>query len=775
MSRTGGWRRLAAALATFVVAFAGLTVAGVAVPSTATATATATARATAKAIPFPGGSDCKDAPTPEVPGRGVEAFFEPAPATPPAASDPFQQGATTSIHEQYGYAGLRWNTYDLGCTGSPEASVGTTVANWLFTVPKAVVAATGALLGAAFQPDFLKVFDPLIRSVVDALRRSVFDQWAGLVLAALGFLIVWRARKASLRGTASAIGWALLVMVIATVLVRWPLAAGQAADATVTTTMSAVTSALDEQDATGRTSTGTTAANNLHDALLYQVWLGGEFGDANSVVARTYGAKLFDAQALTWAEAATLAQDPAAGAAIIEKKKAQWQEVAAHVKADDPDAYEYLVGRRTDARIGFAALSLFAVACAVPFLLTAALLIVGALIITRFAVMLFPAIATLGLFPTMRNLVVGVGNTVAAAIINAIVFGLGSAVMVKAFGVIMAPGAGLPAWLVVALVLLLTLVMWVALRPFHRLTAMASTRRNGFADAAGALGTVTRGLGRVGGRIAGTAAGVVVGEGAARRDGKDRTDADGQDGPRAEADRRTGWDGEGATPRGELAGGGGELTGPASGAEGRAGRGRPVLGSGGGSSSGSSGSGAPGASGTSSSAGGSSGSGWGVGRFLPGRRSGGEPAEAGGELVAADVGLPAATRRPQAPTRPAGDPTGAGAPGAGRRSPAGSTSSGGGRAGVPPEATDAGAAPSTAVARSRPGAPRPVTPRRPADRPVPRRSEGMDDVDLTDGTDLTGADAADIAGGATAGRGSRPGGNDDAYAVYRPRDRGRGD
>jgi hypothetical protein len=318
MSRRGWWRRLT----TVVVALLGLVLLGAVLPSTARA--------------VPGVPDCKVAPTPEVPGRGVEAFFEPAPATPPAAADPFVAGSTTTIHEQYGYAGLRWNTYGLGClsgVSSPEASVGTTVANWLFTLPKAITAATGAMLGAAYQPDFLRVFDPLISAVVDGLRRSVFEQWIGLMVAGLGFLIIWRARKSSLSGTAAAIGWAVFVMALATVLFRWPLAAGQAADTTVVATMSGVTAALDERDATGRSNTGQLAASNLHEALLYQVWLGGEFGDANSVAARRYGAQLFDAQALTWAQAATLAQDPAAGQQIIEAKEAKFKQIAAQVEA----------------------------------------------------------------------------------------------------------------------------------------------------------------------------------------------------------------------------------------------------------------------------------------------------------------------------------------------------------------------------------------------------------------------------------------------------------
>src|SRR6266536_2509342 len=57
--------------------------------------------------------DCNPAPTPEMPGRGVVGFFEPPPKTLPPQGDPFAPGAKTTIHEQYGYAGLRWNTYDL--------------------------------------------------------------------------------------------------------------------------------------------------------------------------------------------------------------------------------------------------------------------------------------------------------------------------------------------------------------------------------------------------------------------------------------------------------------------------------------------------------------------------------------------------------------------------------------------------------------------------------------------------------------------------------------
>jgi hypothetical protein len=105
------------------------------------------------------GLDCKESPTPEVPGRGLTGFFQSEPKPLPATGDPFAPNAKTTIYEQYGYAGLRWTTYDLGCgpdsARAPDATAGTAVANWLFLVPKAGVAFTNAVVEVAFRPTFL--------------------------------------------------------------------------------------------------------------------------------------------------------------------------------------------------------------------------------------------------------------------------------------------------------------------------------------------------------------------------------------------------------------------------------------------------------------------------------------------------------------------------------------------------------------------------------------------------------------------------------------------
>lgn len=455
---------------------------------------TGTPATAAPALPF---VDCKTAPTPEVPGRGVTGFFETTPNPLPAPADPFATNPTTTIYEQYGYAGLKFTTYDLGCgpdvARSPDAVIGTAVANWALELPKTVVAATGALLTAAYHPTFLAVFDPLITRTVTALQHAIFERWAALILGLLGATLIWRARTMRISSTATAVGWALLIMVISTAVFRWPLLAGHTADRGVTGTLATITASLNGTTTTTTPAgAGGQATAGLHNAVLYQAWLGGTFGNAHSAIATKYGPTIFDATALTWNEAHTLETNPTAGQKILATKQTKYETAAAAIKTEDPDAYEYLTGRNSDTRVGYAILAGLAALCAVPFLFVSAILIIGALIIVRFGVMLFPAFATLGLYHPLRHIVTGAANTIAAALINAATFGTGAAVTITAMGIILNPTTGLPPWLAVILMFLLTLVMWVALRPFRRLTTMVPTTHNHLKETLGGVTQVAR-------------------------------------------------------------------------------------------------------------------------------------------------------------------------------------------------------------------------------------------------------------------------------------------
>ena len=171
----------------------------------------------------PGISDCKEAPTPDSPGNGIAGFFAGKPDTLPPAGDPFAPGSSTTIYEQYGYAGLHWRTYDLGCgpdaMRNPDAVIGTAVSNWIMLAPIALTALTGSLTEVAFHPTFLDSFDPVVERVSTGLHENLFASWIPIVLTILGASIIFMARRSAFASTAAAIAWALFVVILATALV----------------------------------------------------------------------------------------------------------------------------------------------------------------------------------------------------------------------------------------------------------------------------------------------------------------------------------------------------------------------------------------------------------------------------------------------------------------------------------------------------------------------------------------------------------------------------
>lgn len=455
-------------------------------------------------IGVPGLDDCKQAPTPDMPGTGMGGFFAGTPEQLPAQADPFAAGSNTTIYEQYGYAGLRWNTYDLGCgpdmMRQPDAVIGTSMSNWLLQAPIALTALTGSLTKVAFNPAFLGVLDPSMTKVSQVLHDSLFASWAPGIIAVLGMIIIFASRRQALSTTAGAVGWAILIVLITTALFRWPVEAGQAADGTVTKTLGAVASKFtghgDDVDP------GIAVASNVEEAILYRGWLAGNFGSPDSQTAKTYGPALFKTQALTWREAELVHRDPEQGQKLIERKQEEYAAVAEAIKNDDPSAYEYLTGQRSETRVGYAALAVLGTFLALPFLLVSALLMLGCFLIVRLAVMMFPAFAVLGLLPATRGIVLGLGRTVGAAVVNAIIFGIGATVTIAVIGILFHPGGGTPAWLSLVLMPVFSFMMWVALKPFRRLTTVVNRGGDPFGDMTRSFGRATR----TGGRLAKRAA-----------------------------------------------------------------------------------------------------------------------------------------------------------------------------------------------------------------------------------------------------------------------------
>jgi hypothetical protein len=481
--------------------------------------------------------DCKESPTPDQPGQGLAAFFGPEPDVLPPEEDPFADDATTTVYEQYGFAGLRWNTYDLGCgpdaAREPDAVIGTSVGNWVMNLPVGLSALTASLTEVAFQPTFLQIFDPLLLRVSDVLHSRLFERWAPVVLAVVGLLLLVKARGMAMATSAGAVLWSLFVIMVAAALFRWPVEAGHIADDTVTGTLGGVVQGLNGQAGGDLADPATAVASSLQSSILYPAWLAGQLGSTDSATAAKYGPALFKATTLTWREARVVQDDPEAGRKIIDAKRDDFGDLADQVRKDDPAAYQFLTGQRSDTRVAYAILAALATALAVPFLLVSCLMLLGSFFVVRLAVMLFPAFATLGLFPAARGIVIGVGRTVGAAVVNAVIFGAGAALTVTVLGVILDPASRIPAWLTLVLLPLFSLIMWLALKPFRRLTAMAPGHGNPFGEGAGALGTTSRETARLAhktaaGLAAAYTAGTAAGVSAAAAVAADSDDEDAQ-------------------------------------------------------------------------------------------------------------------------------------------------------------------------------------------------------------------------------------------------------
>lgn len=406
---------LAALVVAGAVLFVGAGPAAAAVPADDVTTAnSASARPcdqeiTASCTPAPPGGECKVAPDVESPLDGVTGSILAAPysATP--------QGKDPSMWERYGFAGLKWEGYDLGWTppltggclpngDSINATMGSQIANMVFAGAKTIVAVSDSLLHSAYNTEWLQVFDPYITEAVNSLRDKVFAGWVPLAFCVLGVVLLFRARSMAFASTASLVGACLLTLVAATFVFTNPLWTAHSYDNTLTgvtsDTSSAINGAAPSTDpASGQSTPDADHAliASVHDALLYQPWVEGEFGNADSPTAKKYAATLFDSQALTWTEAQTVRKGGAAATTLINAKKQKFIDTVDKIKDKDPVAYSFIQGKRANDRITFAFLSLFGALVSMPMVIMASLAMMCAFLIIRLGVVIAPVLAPLAI------------------------------------------------------------------------------------------------------------------------------------------------------------------------------------------------------------------------------------------------------------------------------------------------------------------------------------------------------------------------------------------
>lgn len=448
---------------------------------------------------------CLDAPTPSAPDSGMAGWF---------AQEPPEDRGSRILHtySEYGYAGYDFATYDLKCAPvvtNPSAEFENTVANGEFLLATSITGASNALRERAWDPSYMWGWaDPLVETATKAVYDKVFTVFGAITLAVVGLYLLWRSRQSDLSNAVTTAGWAIFVMVLVTAIAYWPKWSASLADQTLIRSLGVIHSAVgppDESipadqcrnlDPTACVDTrppAVRASDTVVEGLLYQNWLRGTLGSADSETARKYGPALYDAKSFSWEEIQRIrtAEQRAQKAeedrirlnqpgppiesnerkVLTEQKQQRWMRIAEQIRREDPEAYEHLQGSRGMDRIGAGFLAILSALLFALFDITASILVILGFLIFRWAVIAAPILGTIGLLRPANAGLRRLGNAVLAAIFNIVIFGTGSAIYLFAVTLILGT-ASIAGWLKVVLIWLTGVVGWLLLRPYRRITQL---------------------------------------------------------------------------------------------------------------------------------------------------------------------------------------------------------------------------------------------------------------------------------------------------------------
>ncbi|MFC0533460.1 MFS transporter [Phytohabitans kaempferiae] len=439
---------------------------------------------------------CLTAPTPGTPDSGLAGWFA---SRPDSAKESGPQG----LYSDYGYAGYDYTTFDLGCGSfviNPEYKFTTTIANGEFMVATAVIGASNALRERAWNPETMWGWaDPLVNQATKAIYEKVFSVFGIVTLCVVGLYLLWRSRQADMSNAMTTAGWALLVMVGVTALAAWPVKSANMADATLVGTLGVVHDAVGPRAkdvppsqcddpspgaCTDKRPPAVRASDTATETMLYRNWLRGTLGSADSETAKKYGLALYDAKALSWEETEKLRGNTQTRQGTLDAKGQQWMKIAEQIRSEDPEAYEYLQGKKEMERIGAGFIAVLAAILFAMFDLTASLLVLLGFLIFRWAVIAAPILGTVGLMRPASAGLRRLANAVVAAVFNIAIFGTGAAIYLFAVDLIMSTPT-LPGWLQVVLVWLCGVVGWLLLRPYRRITQLGGKDSTAAITAAG--------------------------------------------------------------------------------------------------------------------------------------------------------------------------------------------------------------------------------------------------------------------------------------------------
>lgn len=438
-----------------------------------------------QALPgIPGVPDCKDAPIPQRPGTGLPGALDPAPDPLPTAGDPFAQNSSTSVYEQYGYAGLTWHTYDLGCGGSvrdPAAATDTMIGNVLLSCAVWLTAATNGLHNKVADPaSYMGPLDEVVETVTTRLRESIWSPWGAVAVLGVAALLLFQAMRGSFPTVVAGAAWAALVLAVVAGITQYPSRASGFFDDTITSTIGSIqarTAGVQTSTEPGQSSARAQGAL-IVDRVLYDAWLRGQLGSSDSAAADRWGPVLFQASAVTWSES-TAASTPEATDQLNEDKATQWKQAADEIAEQDPATYAILQGK-AGGRMGTGLMALLGAVFVDLFRVVADVFLLAGLVMLRLLVMFLPAAAVIGVFAPLSGVVKQMANIGGAAVVNIVAFSAGSVVYTAAISAVLSTtddvGMGIMALVLCLVITLASFILMAPLLSFTRILGHSGHR-----------------------------------------------------------------------------------------------------------------------------------------------------------------------------------------------------------------------------------------------------------------------------------------------------------
>ena len=428
-------------------------------------------------------ADCTSPPPVGAPYTGPANTLDPGPAEI-RAGDPFAPGADVSPYEVYGWSGVYWPDYELGClpnaVGAPGRSALGAIARVGLVFLVAATAFTSAVIRYALDPNTLNILDPIVEAGVGVVGVGLWVPLSWITLAVTGVLIIWAAFHSAAVGAAGkTAGRAFVITLFAAVVVLYPLAGVGLVDRAMNGAVTAVNQAA--ADAAGTTSVepADAIAGNLQRGVIYSTWLAGNFGRYDGECATTYGPRLFAASTVTRTEQLAVQGDQGAARELATAKTAEYREVAAEIKEECPQSYDYLSGNANEERILYVAIGWMAFLTAGGFLLVASLVMMYALIALRLVFVAIPVVAIIAVLPGQRHHLTKPLAFVISLLATSLRLSAIAAVFGMLMGALIVPGTGIPIVLLLILMALLTVTAWRLAAPwqsFKTLTGMRYTK-----------------------------------------------------------------------------------------------------------------------------------------------------------------------------------------------------------------------------------------------------------------------------------------------------------